>query len=268
VPNKRRQIHTLHVPAVGPKRFPPLLFVHGGCTTAGCWEPHFLPYFSRRGFDCHALDLSGHGSSAGRERLDAFGLDDFTDDVAQVAGDLNENAVLIGHSMGTVLIERYLERGEAKGAVFMAPVPASGTLGSALKLAFTEPAFFTEQARATRGEYTAKTLQLMRDVYYSAETTDQDLIRFGPLFQSESRRAVIELSLLAMRFPGRRPSLPVLVIGGERDALFPSSLLGFSALWWNGEIAVIPRAGHTIMLDAHWEEAADRIAQWLEKRFG
>jgi len=263
---KPRRIHTLHRPAVGAKRYPPLLFVHGGYATAGCWDAYFLPWFSSRGFNCHALDLAGHGASEVRARLDSYGLDDYADDVAQVAQKLDVPPILIGHSMGTAVVERYLERHQAPAAVLMAPVPPTGILGATMKIALTDPAFFGEQARATRGEYTAETLETIRDVYYSAETTSEDLIRFGPLFQSESRRAILDLTLLAMHFGGRRPALPVLVVGGERDAVFPPAVLGFTAARWQAEVAVIPRAGHTLMLDAHWQTAASRIADWIERQ--
>jgi pimeloyl-ACP methyl ester carboxylesterase len=134
-----------------------------------------------------------------------FGIDDYAEDLAQVTRKLDAPAILIGHSMGTAVVERYLERHQAPAAVLMAPVPPTGILGATMKIALTDPAFFGEQARATRGEYTAETLESIRDVYYSAETTSEDLIRFGPLFQSESRRAILDLTLLAMHFGGRRP---------------------------------------------------------------
>lgn len=260
-----RHIHTLFRPAIGRKRSSRLLFVHGGYATAACWDAYFMPWFSDRGFDCHALDLAGHGGSAGRERLDSFGLDDYTDDLAQVVGRLHEPTILIGHSLGTVVVERFLERQPTQAAVLMAPVPPSGILGATMKIAFSDPAFFTEQARATRGRYTAQTLQTIRDVYYSAETGSEDLIRFGRLFQSESRRAILELTLLAMRLPRHRPRLPVLVLGGQADAVFPPQGLRFTAMAWQAEVAVIPRAGHTLMLDAHWQAAAEAIVEWLER---
>lgn len=263
---KTRHIHTLHRPAVGAKRFPPLVFVHGGYATAGCWDAYFLPWFSDRGFDCHALDLAGHGASGNREQLHAFGLDDYADDLAQVLGELDEPAILIGHSMGSTVVERFLERKLARAAVLMAPVPPSGILGATMKIALTEPGFFDQQARATRGEYTQATLQTIRDVYYSADTRTDDLMRFGPLFQSESRRALVELTMLALRIGGRRPALPVLVVGGEADAVFPPVGLGFTAARWQAEVAVIARAGHTLMLDAHWQTAASRIAGWIERQ--
>jgi pimeloyl-ACP methyl ester carboxylesterase len=53
-----------HHPAKRPSQRPPLLFVHGGYTNARCWEHNFIPYFQQKGYDCHALDLSGHGEAA------------------------------------------------------------------------------------------------------------------------------------------------------------------------------------------------------------
>ena len=84
--------------------------------------------------------------------------------------------------------------------------------------------------------------------------------------RSESRRAILDLSLLAMRIGRRRPALPVLVVGGAADAVFEPALLGLTAARWQAEEAVIPRAGHTLMLDAHWQAAADTIADWLDRQ--
>jgi pimeloyl-ACP methyl ester carboxylesterase len=259
-----RKLHTLRRQAAAPTRHPPLLFVHGGFVGASCWDEHFLPYFSRRGFDCHAVDLSGHGSSEGRERLDTFGLDDYTDDVAQIAASLGAPPVLIGHSMGASIVERYLERKPAPAAVLMAPVPVMGTLASTMKLALTEPAFFTEVTRAARGQFTEKTLRIVRDVYYSPDMKLEDLLPLQRHFQSESSRAVTDLTLLGWRLPRRRSTLPTLVIGGECDAVFPPGLLHFTAARWKAKVHVVARAGHTIMLDVQWKAAAEHIAHWLE----
>lgn len=262
---KPRRLHILHRPAARAARYPPLLFVHGGYVTAACWSEHFLPYFSERGFDCHAVDLSGHGGSEGRERLHSFGLDDYVGDTAQAVGEMGATPILIGHSMGTVIIERYLERASAPAAVLMAPVPATGTLAASMKLALTEPAFFSETTRASRGEYSQQTLRTMREVYYSPDTRPEELLRFQGYFQAESQRAIGELALLALRIPRRRPRLPVLAIGGELDAVFAPALLKYAAARWQGEVAVVPRAGHTLMLDAHWEAAARLVCAWLER---
>lgn len=261
-----RKLDILRFRPAEPTRHPPLLFVHGGYVAASCWGEYFLPYFGGQGFDCHALSLSGHGGSEGRERLDSFGLDDYADDVARVAASLGRPPVLIGHSMGSAVVERVVEREPAAAAVLIAPVPPTGTLASTMKLALTQPAFFGEVARASQGRVSAETLGVMRAVYYSPDMKPEDLLRLQVHFQSESSRALTELSMLGLRLPRRRPPLPALVVGGECDAVFPPQLLGFTATRWNAEIAVIARAGHTIMLDVHWQAAAQRIVDWLKRQ--
>lgn len=260
---KPRILNVLRRPASKASGAPPLLFVHGGYANAACWDINFLPFFAARGYDCHALDLSGHGTSEGGDRLDQFGLDDFADDVVQVAARLPGKPVLIGHSMGTVVIERSLEKSLAEAAVLLAPVPPSGTQGATVNLAITQPDFFSEISHVSRGDYTDNTLRVIKDVYFSPDTPLKDLIRFEGLFQSESQRAIMEMMMLAWRLPRRRPKLPVLVMGGELDTLFPPRLLDYTALPWAGDVEVVPRAGHTIMLDPHWQNAAGNILAWL-----
>lgn len=59
----------------------PLLFVHGALHAAWCWEFHFLDYFAQHGFAVHALNLRGHGNSAGRERLRSTRIADYVEDL-------------------------------------------------------------------------------------------------------------------------------------------------------------------------------------------
>ena len=42
---------------------PPLVFVHGSYHAAWCWDEHWLPFFSRFGFDCYSVSLLGQITS-------------------------------------------------------------------------------------------------------------------------------------------------------------------------------------------------------------
>lgn len=88
----------------------PILFVHGAWHDAWCWQEHFLPYFAQHGYVAHALSFRGHGNSAGRERLRWSGIADYVTDLAQVVQRLPTPPILIGHSMGGLVVQRYLER--------------------------------------------------------------------------------------------------------------------------------------------------------------
>ena len=262
-----RNLHVIERPAHNDQNLPPLVFVHGGYTHSGCWDVNFLGYFQERGYNCHALDLSGHGRSSGRDELNDFGLDDYAEDVRQVVASLDSQPVLIGHSMGAIVVQRYLEKSAARGVVMMAPVPPTGLSASAMQLAVRQPDYLFEAARAVRGEFTENTIRVMREVYFSPDTSAEDFSAFQPLVQDESLRAVAELMGLALRLPTRRPRIPALVVGGQLDALFAANRLYFTAAGWNAETCVIPRAGHMLMMDQQWPQAAGKIDDWLQRNF-
>lgn len=41
----------------------PLLFVHGMCHGAWCWEENYLPFFANHSYDSYAIDLPAHGNN-------------------------------------------------------------------------------------------------------------------------------------------------------------------------------------------------------------
>lgn len=260
-----RKIKLHRHPAAPRKLDTPLLFVHGGYVNSQCWEFNFIPFFRALGYDCYAVDLSGHGESEGRERIDTFGIDDYVEDVAGALEEIGAPAVVIGHSMGSLVLERYLSRRSAVAAVFLSPVPPTGTAGSALQLALRHPRFFAAIEEVTSGRISPEAEMVMAQVYYSRDAAPGDLMRFLPMVGTESRRAIAEMAMMHARLPTSRARLPVLVVGGAEDAVFPPSMLYFSALPWKAEIHRAPGAGHLLMLDSQWQRTATFIAEWLAK---
>lgn len=113
----------------------PVLCVHGMWHGAWCWDDNFLPYLAQHGYVAHALSLRGHCSSEGRERLRRFTLADYVADVAQVAAGLPRPPVLVGHSMGGMIVQKYLEQHTAPAAVLLASAPPRGLLPATLRFA-------------------------------------------------------------------------------------------------------------------------------------
>ena len=121
----------------------PLLFVHGAFAGAWCWSKHFLPYFAEQGFRACAVSLSGHGR-ARRERLDWLSIADYVRDLEQAVDTVGGDPVIVGHSMGGFVLQKYLERASAPGAVLMASVPPQGLLSASIALAFSNPGLFSD----------------------------------------------------------------------------------------------------------------------------
>src|SRR5512145_1756851 len=122
----------------------PLLFIHGAWHGAWCWDEYFLEYFAAHGYATYALSLRGHGGSPERDRLRWLSVADYVADVAQVASILPAPPVIVGHSMGGLVAQKYLETHPAPAAVLMASVPPAGTLDTALRIARRHPVLFAQ----------------------------------------------------------------------------------------------------------------------------
>jgi non-heme chloroperoxidase len=254
-----------HPPLNGASRPTPLLFVHGAYVGAWCWEEHFLPWFAKRGYAAHAVSLRGHGASSGRDRLHEFGLADYADDVERAVALLDEPPVLVGHSMGALVVQKYLERGgEAAAVVLACPVPSYGLLPATLALAWTRPMMFMGiQALAAGG---SAPLEVLAEAMFAGRIEPGRLARLYGRMQRESRRALMDMAGFGLPRPwsARRPA--TLVLGAGRDALIPPLHAQASAALAGAEYRLLDALGHAVMLDRDWEGAARAIAGWLDGR--
>ena len=67
-----------------------IVFVHGMCHGAWCWEEYFIPYFEQLGYHCIALDLPGH-TQQGSTKAIHFSLDDYVNALADRVDKLEED---------------------------------------------------------------------------------------------------------------------------------------------------------------------------------
>lgn len=241
----------------------PLLFIHGAFCAAWIWEEHFLPWFADRGWDAHALSLRGHGRSEGHEGLMWHGLADYTDDVLSVWDRLETAPVLIGHSMGGMVVQRALMRRRAPAAVLMASAPPQGLLESSLWMVWRDPFVFQQMAVLNTLGEAAVNPEGLRRAMFSDRMPVAEAARYEPLMQAESHRVLLEIGGW-IPFPPLPPKdIPMLVMGAEEDRLIPPHQVRITARLLGTEADILPGMGHAMMLEPAWEEAAERIDSWL-----
>jgi non-heme chloroperoxidase len=239
----------------------PLLFVHGAFAGAWCWSRHFLPYFAGQGFRACAVSLSGHGGSPGRERLDWLSIADYVRDLEQAVDSVGGDPVLVGHSMGGFVVQKYLERAGAPGAVLMASVPPQGLLSASIALAFSNPGLFTDlNSIMHRGRASLDTLQ---HTLFAHPVEMDDLKTYYRLMQPESQRAMWDMTFFDLPRLRRERCPPLLVLGAESDVLVPPSQVEQAASVYGTQAEIFPGMGHVMMLEAGWQDVADRIIAWL-----
>ncbi|MCJ7686429.1 MAG: alpha/beta hydrolase, partial [Desulfobacteraceae bacterium] len=126
----------------GVSRKVPILFIHGAWHGAWCWEKNFMPYFAENGYTSYALSLRGHGDSERPAHFRWMRIADYVEDVAQVVDQLPEKPVMVGHSMGGLVVQKYLEEHTAPAAVLLASVPVKGVFRTTLRIALRHPLAF------------------------------------------------------------------------------------------------------------------------------
>ena len=243
----------------------PLLFVHGAYVGAWCWDEYFLPWFAERGYRAHAVSLRGHGASPGRESLDYAGLDDYVADVLEAASTLERPPVLVGHSMGAVVVQRAARRCAAPAIALMAPVPPHGLGGSVLSLAMRDPPLFFAINAVQVGNGDAGALARMREYLFSASLTESQVSGFLARAQRESKCALLELAWPQHFWIASSVGLPAMVVGAADDVFFPPYMVEEAARLHGVAPTIVPDMAHAMMLEPRWREAAECIHAWLTR---
>lgn len=246
----------------GPSPLPPLLFVHGSFAGAWIWSQHFLPFFAEEGRECVALSLRGHGGSGGHDRLDHFGLADYVEDVAAVAATLDRPPVVLGHSLGGMVAQRYCTSHPAAGQVLIASVPPGGFASLAWWMALHHPVFAWQIGLLeTFGKAHVDAEALARGLF-SPDFPPEAARHYLPMLQRESARAIAEV-MPPQQVWRPRADFPTLVIGGDADAFISQAALHATAAHWQAQLVIQPGIPHGMMLDPNWRRTAEAIRAWL-----
>lgn len=234
---------------------PPLLFVHGLAHAAWCWQEHWMPAAADRGWPTYALSLRGHGASEGAEDLWKAPIRFFEHDVLQAITRLPSRPVLVGHSMGGLVVQRVLARYQARAGVLVAPVAGTHGFGMLAKLAGNRP---LEVARALVGLPIRPDAGLLFGEHMDPVKGREYAERMVP----DSRVAQYEMVLPRRLQPTRSP---VLVMGGGDDSIVPPVDLVRTARHYRTRARLFRGMGHDLMLDAGWEAALDVMLRWLDE---
>ena len=242
----------------------PLVFVHGAWHAAWCWDEHFMDHFADLGYACRAPSLRGHGGSSGAQRLRWSRVNDYVDDLAAVVDQLPTPPVLIGHSMGGFVVQKYLaQRRAAAAAVLVASVPPTGAAGATARIARHHPVQFFKANATLRLAPLVATPKLVHHLFFSATTSPSDVHRYQRRMQDESYRAFLDMLVLDRVKTARLSAVPMLVLGAGDDAIISTAEVWRTATTYGTEAEFFPGTGHDMMLEPQWPAVATRIAEWL-----
>jgi pimeloyl-ACP methyl ester carboxylesterase len=168
---------------------------------AWCWQ-NFLDFFADTGYRALPVSLRGHAGSATSKRLRRCSLADYVEDVESVAATLPARPVVIGHSLGGFIAQKYLEsngtcgRADGVGAT-------TGSRGFTLRLMRRYPWLVTRGMFTGDARHGFNTPVVARELFYSAQTPESDVARYAALLGNGSHRVSLDALMLNLPKPAR-----------------------------------------------------------------
>ena len=177
--------------------------------------------------------------------------------------ELGPDTVLIGHSMGGLVVQRALERRtQARGAILVASVPRNGVGGALARQLRAHPLRTIRLITTMTLWPPVSSESRVREAFFTPDTPDEIVQATTEQVQNESYRAFV--SMLLRRSVPRRIHVPVTVMAAEHDGLFTLAEQQKLASTYGTDLRVIEGSGHDIMLDTSWRDAVDHVIEWID----
>jgi alpha-beta hydrolase superfamily lysophospholipase len=233
-----------------------------------------VTHFKAQGYKCLAPDWPGrnlpievlrrqhHNAELGQLTLSRV-VNHYVDTINA----LDEKPILIGHSMGGLIVQLLLQKGLAAAAVAIDSAPPMGvfsTKWSFLKSNWPHITPFVAQSSPI-----AMTFERFQYTFVNGFSLAEQRAAFDRYVVPESRRIPRDSLMAGIDF--KKPHEPLLLIAGSADNIIPASLNKSNQEKYKSTISVTDFkefAGrtHFIVGQKNWQEVADYILAWLNGR--
>lgn len=255
----RPSLH-VHVTSPDEKRRAAVVLVHG-LFLSGKVFYRWAETLAARGIEAYSVDLSGHGESAGRDRVGKRSVHDYADDVEAVLDAAGAEAI-IGHDMGGLVGQIVAARRPLRGLALV----SSFSPGIA-------PGGITQLWRELRPRYVTA---ILRGKPFEPANADLAALAFNKLGEDdkadvvswlgpESGTAAREIGVLGVTVDETKVRCPVLVAAMTHDQLTPPAKQRSIAAKYHADYVEFAQHAHLPMLEPGWERPIAVVAKWLEE---
>ncbi|MGA9047402.1 MAG: alpha/beta fold hydrolase [Dehalococcoidia bacterium] len=250
-----------------------IVFIHGMYMTPLCWE-HWMAFFQAKGYTCLAPAWPGRDKTVEILRkpgleLGNLSLKAVVDEVANSVKTLKEKPVLIGHSMGALVVQILLQQDIAAAGVAIDSAPPLGVLTT--RWEFLKSNWPHINPFVPQGQPVIMSFERFQYCFVNSLPLEEQRAAYDRYVVPESRRvpAGSLTSLAAIDF--KKQHAPLLMIAGSNDHLIPASLNKTNFNKYKNPASIVDFkefAGrtHFIIGQSGWEEVAGYVAGWLSDR--
>jgi pimeloyl-ACP methyl ester carboxylesterase len=251
-----------------------ILFITGAFVGNNCWD-EWRTYFESKGYNTIAPPWPHKDASPEvlRNRQPDEGIASnrlaaLTDYYARIAQELNA-PVLIGHSIGGLIVQLLLQRGIGVCGVAIHPVPPQGIITfkfSFLKAGWGALGFFT----STKKSY-LMSFRGWQYAFTNGMNCDEQKESYYKFAIPESKLLVRDTITSAAKINFEQPHAPLLITSGTDDHSIPASLNYANYRKYKKSKSVtdykeFKGRNHFVLGQASWKEDANFILKWIQSR--
>jgi pimeloyl-ACP methyl ester carboxylesterase len=252
-----------------------IVFIHGMYMTPLYWEG-WIGRFQAVGYTCLAPAWPGRDQPIETLRenhpdpqLGRLTLSRVVEHLASTIRNLSEKPVLIGHSMGGLVVQLLLQQDLAAAGVAIDSAPPMGVLTTKWSSLKSNWPHLTPFARLSQP--VKMTFERFQYAFANTLPPADQRAAYDRYVVPESRRVPLQSLTGAARVDFRKPHPPLLLIAGSADHIIPPSLNRSNFKKYQASASPIDFkefAGrdHFTIGESGWEEVADYIGTWLEAK--
>jgi pimeloyl-ACP methyl ester carboxylesterase len=243
----------------------PVVMVHGAFCGGWTFE-RFRQPFEAAGHTVVTPDLKGHAPGSSRSAPTGVSMSDYAKQVAEVCRGFDEPPILIGHSLGGLVVQMAAQSTPLSALILIAPSPPWGVTGSSMEEAISAVSLYALGPfwlQSIDPDYSlAKLYSLNR---LSRDDRRAVFARMG----AESGRAMWETlnwwldPFMTTNVSASKIKAPVLALAGGKDAIHPAATVRQTAARLKADFRLMPEMSHWIVGEPGWEEAAAACLEWL-----
>jgi pimeloyl-ACP methyl ester carboxylesterase len=251
-----------------------ILFIPGSFLANNCWD-EWKSHFETKGFTTTAVPWPHKYSSPEALRnndiqntIASVRLTGLLEYFTTIIHSLPETPILIGHSVGGLIVQLLLQRGlgSAGAAIHSFPPRGAGRISLSFIKEWWEPLGFFSPA----GEnYLISFKKWKQSITNGMDCEGQKQLYY--LYAvPESKRLIRDLFIGKTRIDFNKPHAPLLLLSGGKDRLIPSSVNYRNYRRYTSSHSItsymeFPDHNHLIFGSPEWKEEADHILYWLQR---
>ncbi len=239
-----------------------ILFVHGACHGAWVWEKYFMDFFAQNGYSNYAFDFRKHEIPGKIKKINSLSIADYVEDLTNAVNSLEQEPILIGHSMGGFIVQKYLEKNSCKKVILLNSVPSKGIFFSTLK--FLKKPYTISSLLQLNIYGIINNAKKAKWAVFSDSLNNKEVEEYSKQMCSESMKAFIQILFIRIKI-NYHIKTPMLVVASENDRIISVRASKKTAEKYLSDFILIADIAHDSMLDTNHSVVAEEIIKWIER---